>query len=235
MVMTLKGVESRLEKKLIPYMEQQGFKEVYSIEFQKEPFETTVSFNVKKNFFDFNVQSIVGRLYRTIDDIWVKYRYILGKENHPYPPTIGFVRTAIDPALERNPHLLGLGEGREEIKTEEDIDKYVELFETEYETLYCPFLKETEDVRWLDKRLNGDPHIFGKSSPGISRMGVEFRKIIIARLAGNPDYEVICQVVRNYILTEFPGEEYMKKVFVVFEKVYEDLKQVEPLKDTLLS
>ena len=51
MAMTLKGVESRLEKKLIPYMEQQGFKEMFSIEFQKKPFETTVSFNVKKEIF----------------------------------------------------------------------------------------------------------------------------------------------------------------------------------------
>jgi hypothetical protein len=55
------------------------------------------------------------------------------------------------------------------------------------------------------------------------------------RLAGNPDYDEICRVVRNYILTEFPGEEYMKKVFVVFEKVYEDLKQTKPLNDPLLS
>ena len=44
MAMTLKGIESRLEKKLIPYMEQQGFKKIYSISFQKEPFKTTVSF-----------------------------------------------------------------------------------------------------------------------------------------------------------------------------------------------
>jgi len=81
MAMTLKGVKSRLEKKLALYMEQQGFKKVYPIAFQKEPFETMVSFNVKKAFLDFNVQSIISRSYRTVDDIWVKYRDLLGEEN----------------------------------------------------------------------------------------------------------------------------------------------------------
>jgi len=234
--MTVQGVKTRLKKKVDPYIKSLGFEERYPSGYKREPFNSVISFTVKTWGSDFTVQSILARSYRTIEDKWVKYRHLWGEDHQPYPPTIGFTRVDIDPALEINPHLKYLGEGLEEIKSEEDIARYAELFRTEYETLYLPFLKQTENIHWLDEELNKDPYVFSTARRrGISRNGAAFRNIIVARLAGNADYEVICQAARVFLREWAEKEEEGKKRAEAFELVYEELKLVEPLPSPLLT
>jgi len=64
-----------------------------------------------------------------------------------------------------------------------------------------------------------------------SGAGLMFKKMIIAKLAGNTAYEQICQAMKERILRRTDDSEKEKALYMlVWTNLYEKLKTVAPLK-----
>lgn len=66
-----------------------------------------------------------------------------------------------------------------------------------------------------------------------------FKRMILAKLTGNDTYEEICDLYKSRFskiveLAKTPGKEFFLNYPIVFEKVYERLKDIKPLDNTIL-
>lgn len=92
-----------------------------------------------------------------------------------------------------------------------------------------PDLAKFSDIKKLDAFVNTS---FPYNENVHSMLGIEgliFKRIAIARLAGNPNFEDLCNFIRNSFdwyreYAKNDGLEYFANYPVVFEKVYERLK-----------
>jgi len=152
--------------------------------------------------------------------------------------TFGMHAMYIDKKYDKHPDDAILKEGFEMIREGHEtkgLHAFFEDFKWQYENLLMPVLEKSRDVRWLDKKINSEPLKFidfGEIGPiGYS---IEFHKLIIAKLAGNPNYEEIYQLIRGTLVEWANEEEEGKNMLSAFDKVYEDLKEVKPLENPIL-
>lgn len=110
-----------------------------------------------------------------------------------------------------------------------------------YHDLFLPKLKETLDIKFLDSTINDKIEYLGGSSDDyfLALHGLLFRRMILAKLSGNPLYEDICEWNRGIcakldLIPEENRNAFQKNFRKVFEIVYERLKNVKPMEDTQL-
>ena len=124
------------------------------------------------------------------------------------------------------------------IKPNESIYNLVEdcskQLENIYSTLILPKLEEKSDVQVLNQEFNTP---FSKTMQGTINW---YRKLIVAKLAGNEDFEQIYKyAIQNYeswILNE-QRTKYKNKYtlqLLGLKQIYEDLEKVEPLQNSYL-
>ena len=197
-----------------------------------------ITFDVSELFHGCSIKYVLVRGYNDIEKHLEKYYEIMGYSLTPDVPTIGVHSTAIDKKYEKYPDDAMMYGGADLIRKnheKEDIEQYFEEFKWQYENLLMPVLEKSRDVRWLDQKINAKLlkfKYFGEIEPiGYS---IEFHKLIIAKLAGNPNYEQIYQLVRGTLVEWATEEEDGKRMLRVFDKVYEDLKDIKPLKNPIL-
>ncbi|HLO56845.1 MAG TPA: hypothetical protein VK169_21290 [Saprospiraceae bacterium] len=116
-------------------------------------------------------------------------------------------------------------------------EKYTRI----YHDLFLPKLKETLDIKFLDSTVNDKIEYLGGSSDDyfLALHGMLFRRMILAKLNGNPLYEDICEWNRGIcakldLIPEENRNVFQKNFRKVFEIVYERLKNVKPMEDTQL-
>ena len=201
-----------------------------------------ITFDVSKVIHGSSIKYDLIRGYKDIEKYWEKYfeqaRGFTFLSHLPTLATFGTNAICIDKKYEKYPDDAMMHGGADLIRynsEEEDIVRYFEEFKWQYENLIIPVLEKSRDVRWLDQKINTEPlkfNYFGEIGPiGYS---IEFHKLIIAKLAGNPNYEQIYQLVRGTLVEWANEEEEGKNMLAAFDKVYEDLKQVKPLENPIL-
>lgn len=124
-------------------------------------------------------------------------------------------------------------------------DKGLKIIETVIDNVFnqkiISKLIELRDLKSIDKLINSDLD----SPQSVNEIinvdgGFMFRRMVIAKIAGNNIYDKICELYKNRFskiveIAKTPGKEYFLNYPIVFEKVYERLKNVEPFKNTILS
>lgn len=98
---------------------------------------------------------------------------------------------------------------------------------------------ELTDLKNIDKLINSDldaPQNIGEVFNVDS--GFMFRRLAVAKFTKNEIYEKICKLYKSRFekieeLAKTPGKEYFVNYPIVFEKVYERLKNVEPLSNMI--
>ena len=110
-----------------------------------------------------------------------------------------------------------------------------------YHDLFLPKLKETLDIKFLDSTINDKVEYFGGSSDDyfLALHGLLFRRMILAKLSGNPLYEDICEWNRGIcakldLIAEENRNAFQKNFRKVFEIVYERLRHVRPMEEIKL-
>ena len=176
------------------------------------------------------------RTYKLIEEPWVNDRALLGWGNSKKE---AFYTLCFNPALlnVQNYDPFKTYETRVEIRpTPEEIRDYFVKFENEINTVVYPLLDKLNDIREMDRFLNDPPEAFIEKSNVIAGYGLHFRKMIIARYAGNPNYELVCKAMYDFIY-KIAQEEPAKYqgYLTLYHKVYEALKDVKPLENTQLS
>lgn len=202
-----------------------------------------INFDVSEVIRGSSVRYGLVRGYKSIEKYWEKYfgeaRGFTFESNLPTLATFGTHAIYIDKKYEKYPNDAMMYSGADLIRhnhERQDVEQYFEDFKWQYENLLMPVLEKSRDVRWLDKKINAEPFRF-KDFGEITAIGysTEFHKLIIAKLAGNSNYEQIYQLVRGTLVEWAEEEEQGKNMLSAFDKVYEDLKEVKPLENPILS
>lgn len=95
------------------------------------------------------------------------------------------------------------------------------------------------DIRELDKYINTQFPFDEKLHSIIYWEGLMEKRITIAKYANNSNYEVLCNFMRDSFdwyneNGKIEGQEYFLNYPIVFEKVYERLKNIKPLENPIL-
>lgn len=232
MGMTRKGVESRIRKYITSFLKTKNFhsnEESESYHNCNGGIETIIGIGINTVFDikgDFIINYGFGIRFIEIEESWEQYRNILEETNRGRSDTLGFGRSTINPNSVKYPeHRFAKGGGAF-IKNEEDIYTFLDEFKIEFEELLLPFVKEVSKLSWLDEKLNSNPLAFQEICPPFSLDGLEFRKIIVAKLNSNPNFDNIYHEIRKDTETLAKTDDYMKKVLLVLDRVYEDIKDL---------
>jgi hypothetical protein len=243
-MMHFEDVEKYLIEIATDYLKSQGF--THLAEDPAYVFTKFFPFGFDQLSFDIfdrggngGIKYILSRRYNAIEEHWNKYYEMAN--GYPLIAEISTIATNaifIDKKYEKYPDDAMMYSGADLIRDnheQEDLQLYFEEFKWQYENLLTPVLEKSRDVRWLDQKINSEPFRFkdfGEIIP--TAYSIEFHKLIIARLAGNSNYEQIYQLVRGTLVEWAEEEEQGKNMLSAFDKVYEDLKDVKPLENPIL-
>lgn len=122
-----------------------------------------------------------------------------------------------------------------------DIKNLISLLKEDLEDYIFPTFEKMYNVHTLNKAIN-DPIDFHVKQNIQSFMcgNHHYDKTIVARLAGDPNFEEICQFIFSYFENIIAGpsqirsKECLKYLTVAYD-IYDQLKSVEPLKDPNLN
>ncbi|AYQ32164.1 hypothetical protein [Runella sp. SP2] len=237
---TLKQIEFEVDKLVHSYLSKQGFilqKPCIYIRTQSFGFdELDFSSLIQNGVNTVGITYFCLRRYDLIEQILDNTQSYIKRRNNPTFATHGM---CFDKKYDKYPNDAIMQGGFELIREgyeTNDIHTFFEDFKWQYENLLEPVLEKSRDVRWLDQKINLEPLKF-KDFGEIMLIGnsIEFHKLIIAKLAGNPNYEQIYQLIRGTLVEWANEEEEGKRMLHVFDKVYEDLKEVKPLENPILS
>jgi hypothetical protein len=112
------------------------------------------------------------------------------------------------------------------------IEKICEKVKEDYYGLILPKLDEYSNIYKLDVIANGEDRTFSNTNTE-----QYFIKLVVAKLAGNPKYEEIYQEMNDMykkIILDEPTDDYYKNNLWVIKKIYEKLKDVQPLENPIL-
>ncbi|MBO9201431.1 MULTISPECIES: hypothetical protein [Niastella] len=120
--------------------------------------------------------------------------------------------------------------------TEEGVVDLAEQFLKTLKTYIIPTFEKYNNIQLLDAFVNERPEYFFETMHLFPDRGFEYKKMIIAKLAGNNDFQLVCDAVRqNIINTEYVNGDLPKETYCgLFEKVYERLKNELPLNNPVV-
>lgn len=183
----------------------------------------------------------ISRRYNFIEEIWQEFASLLN---------INYVDSNYDLM---NTIIVNHGNSAEEIKqkayfdgslrfeiSEQGLTEVPEAIEFVMEKIFKK-LNELKNIKKLDELENNmlEPPVAENPIFWVDG-GFMFKRMILAKLNGNKLYEDICNLYKNRLmkateLAKTPGKEYFLNYPIVFEKIYERLKNVGPLKNLILS
>lgn len=188
-----------------------------------------------------------------IENLWDDFAYEIGlQDKYPYdsykkeslfnldgPKTYTISQKDYYPTISQNKFFRGslLSFDISETGFQSIKDEYTWI----YHDLFLPKLKETLDIKFLDSTINDKVEMKeGTDSDFFLNVhGIIFRRIILAKLSGNPLYNDICEYHRNKMpeiveMAETYNMPHLKKYPLVLDTVIERLKNINPLEDTRL-
>ncbi|MDO6491804.1 MULTISPECIES: hypothetical protein [unclassified Cellulophaga] len=109
------------------------------------------------------------------------------------------------------------------------IEQFKKVIEFIIEKELLPKLEDYRSLESLDKQLNSSIELGYLDSYNVNSNGILFRRVIIAKLVGNPLFEEICDKEKSFFtdyieLSKEKGYEHYKNIPIVFEEVYNRLK-----------
>lgn len=234
-------IENKIHKALNAYLIQHGFDAANPVQYYKinESVIDYVQFRIVIINSDFGVIYSLSRTYNNLEKYWIDLKTNLNHFQEAEIRTINVLRTRLDSSLEDTKGFPILKNGGIFLNSSEidyEIEKLKNTFIYEYENLICPFLKRTEDIHWMDKILNSSPFDIDNIERFFSLQLIDVKRIIVARLANNSNYEIIYKGIIelcNKFIAETNDED-TKKELEVIKIIYERLKNVSPLENPSL-
>lgn len=189
-----------------------------------------------------NFSLTVHRRINAIEEFWQEWSSLLnvGIDNPNEITTLYITEKNAYPEIVNEKYHDGYGAFSFEI-SEEGLDKIESVIDFCFNQKIMAKLADLRNFKNIDRLINSDldpPQNIGEifNVDG----GFMFRRMAVAKLTSNGIYEKICDLYKNRFskITEIamvPGKEYFLNYPIVFEKVYERLKRIEPLSNTILS
>lgn len=226
-----------LEKEVTPFLVAKGYKERAPLYYEADLFpevHAAISIGIRKREGVYNFQIIYTITYNQIEKYWVNYKADLNEPDQPRQPTLAFVISEIDPQLETGYDSM-YGGSWYKVPTDKDVQEFATIFKNQYTNVIEPFIKQAADVRWMNNKINYNPIDLKQVSP-FHKQNLIFKKLIIAKLAGDTKYEDIYMQLREFLnrILVATNNELTQKGLMVLNKIHEDLKNIEPLQNPVL-
>jgi hypothetical protein len=119
-----------------------------------------------------------------------------------------------------------------DMRTENDVEQCVSKMTNFMEETAFPLLDKFEDIREIDRVLNGEePWIFDWQKPYVLGGNFQLKRLIFAKLAGQGNYDRIFEFVRREFISHFDGPdgEGYKMQMGQIEELNKLLVDVKPL------
>ncbi|MDR1200030.1 MAG: hypothetical protein LBL58_00165 [Tannerellaceae bacterium] len=221
----IEHIEIKIRKVFKTYFENLGFSNRDNIEFifKNDVIKENITFNVSNKLSGFNISYCISKRYEKIENVWqdliIKFDLNLGDNMTIFINnlSLGLFDNIL---INRN-------------SIDSDLLNFRNQFIIVYENDILPILKQTEDIRWMDKILNSDLLDFDNPCKYFPYRGLFFKKIIVARLANNPMFEEIYMTIKKMYedyLKNNVNEKYSNELNVL-NVLFERLKTIEPLKN----
>lgn len=158
-----------------------------------------------------------------VEELWENYSANLDLRGKLPSYTLAFGLDQIEEKL--NVNLASNKKNRIE-ENEQSLSTFLDVFKGELELIVNPFLNKLNDINTLDKYINSKIDSFTEMQLFFVPYGLPFRKIIIAKLSGNPDFDKIYRSMFELLNAQFQKKNESKyKVYLdILNMVYEDLK-----------
>jgi hypothetical protein len=187
--------------------------------------------------------SCVSKYIDPIDDFWMEFipemqlaRGITSPPGTRFPTLIfnsKLIREYIfDP--QKKGACIRINDHYECPPTEEGVHKMVDTFAQNIKSFVIPLFDVYNDIELLDACINETTEHFFEIIHLFSGVGLFYKKIIIAKLAGNKNYELLCDAYRKKMFAQDIHERVRDTEYSIFERIYKKLEGVSPLKDTIL-
>jgi hypothetical protein len=189
-----------------------------------------ISINLRQIGTKYYLQYTFLKRIDSIEAIWLEYLkdINLGNQSPNSFMTIASSIIGLKPELLKDVRYHKYGYILE--PTETGINRYLDEAKLQINKIIIPFLSKYNKVNELDSLFNNPPDKYIDLKK-YSNQGVEFRKMIIAKLAGNPDYEKVCSAMKTLIESWIKQDSRMTGYMTVYEKVHKKLKDIKPLEN----
>jgi len=214
----LKQIETELTNwfETIQFVKFKDTSNLYSKETEKYNDFISLHYEITGKVLIVQLQSF-AREIKFIENFWTEYI------NNPL-----VLHLFINPTLrgggdKRTNHKVNLIDVKPDI-----VEVMCPKIKSDYYEIVAPLLDEYSNIHKLDAVANGDDKTF---SIGNER---DFRKLIIAKLAGNMNYESIYDEIYLRVsngIKQYPNETHYQEYLWVIEQIYKKLKNVYPLEN----
>lgn len=185
-------------------------------------------------------QQGIGRRIPMVEDVWEDLKPLLRIEQNPSRPTLNFGMEWCYPGIVDEPDWDPLFYGLLVIPTPEGIEDYGKRFAALCQEHLFPAVERYRDLRAVChdalKEFRFQPTVRGF----VGSDGASVRRLILARLAGDPRYEALYEYEMSKegewlkAPEEDPSLAHLANYPRVFREVYRRLEAIPPLKNPVL-
>jgi len=247
-MVTREGITQQVQNAVKKLLESNSF--VHDIENEHDKYVKKYDWGCDYSFLPhirflpeyINFSLTIHRRINLVEEFWQEWSSLLnvGVETPNDITTLYITEKNAYPEIVNEKYYDGYGAFNFEISEDglREIEDVVSFF---FNQKIISKLTELRNLKSIDKLINSDldpPQDIGEifNVDG----GFMFRRMAVAKLTGNSIYEKICELYKSRFskiteIAKMPDKEYFLNYPIVFEKVYERLKNIEPLKNTVLS
>jgi hypothetical protein len=223
----------------------QGFKEILephgfiqnpesgTLSRKTEHFEDRISFNhptVRDGFF-ISIP-LFSRHINLIDEYWSDWAPKLRIANS-FLPTIYLYPALVKPEIKNDETYDPLHNGYRESMNTEGVKRFLDSAKKYIEDHLLPSADKFSDLKTLDKMVNMTARVSENAPHILNPEGIMFRKMIIAKLTGNPIYNEMCTLIRDlyswYESQAIEGNSNWANYPEAHESLMQRLENVQPL------
>lgn len=179
----------------------------------------------------------IARRYSILEEIWQDYRELINLTNSNLSDTLYIFHGNASEEIKQKSYYDGSLRFEISEKGLAEIPEAIEFVMNKIFEKLDIFL----DIKNVDKLINSELDPLPENNEIFWRDGgFMFKRMILAKLTGNNIYQEVCDFYKSRFIkileiSKTPGKEYFSNYPIVFEKVYEKLKNIQPLENTVLS
>jgi hypothetical protein len=222
-----------------PFLQEENYASSFKYSTnERVDFVTYTNINVYQQFFC--TKPILQRYITSVEKYWIDMASQINIQPGRYFATISLQPVILKPGIVTESNYDRVYHGYRAVSDKAGIDVFVKIVAEIINNVLFPASKQYLDLREIDKFVNAEIKYRDHVQGFLGTEGTQFKRLIIAKLAGNPIYDDLVTHYRGHYdwytnKAKEPGSAYWGNYPNVFESLFDRLKKVEPLKNPVVS
>lgn len=188
----------------------------------------------------FYTKPMFSRYIKIVEDYWINLASKINVQIGNHFATIDLYPVTVKKEILDEPVYDRVYQGFKAESSNEGVRDFCKWSVSFFEEYLFPASQKYLDLKEIDKFVNAEVAYREGVQSFLGTDGTVFKRLVIAKLVGNPIYEEMVRTYRNgyeWYLNKGKekGGEYWGNYPEVFEELFNRLKDVKPLKNTVLS